>query len=298
MPLRSRLLSIDACRGLAIVLMILVNFVGLTPHAPWLHHAPWDGCTLADTVFPLFLFVVGFSTGLARKSTANILIRAGYIFVWGLILNFIMHPSVSHLRIPGVLQRIAICYALTACLHLKTTFKTQYILVIILLLGYWMMLRFIPVPHHGMYVLTPDGNLSGFIDRMLLSGHTYPKTHDAEGILSTLPALASTLIGLLSYQLFMRFTCPKKRFFALLSFGLLCFMLGWLTGQSLPINKNLWTSSFALWTSGISLFIFSACYLVTDVWCIRVTPFLWLGRHALVLYLAHVLLIKAFLILR
>jgi predicted acyltransferase len=292
--------SIDVCRGLALALMIGVNFISLTSGNSWLHHAPWHGCTLADVVFPLFLFIIGFSTGLARKPTSKILTRASFIFMWGIAVNFIMYPGFIHLRFLGVLQRIAICYALTAWIRLKTSVRTQCILTVSLLLGYWVMLRFIPVPHHGTYVLTPDSNLAGFVDRIFLSGHMYPKTHDAEGILSTLPAFASTLTGLLSYQLFQYFEHPKKRLITLVCLGFALLVLGGLWGLSFPINKNIWSSSYALWTSGISLLIYSLCYFLVDIQRIRLG---WrilacMGRHALMLYILHIVLIKAFLVFR
>jgi len=300
-----RLISIDVLRGSAIALMIFINASALVPSYPWFMHASWHGCTLADIVFPLFLFIVGFSIGLALKKQEHphmlrhITRRAAMIFAWGLVLNLLMHVDFAHLRFLGVLQRIAICYAIVACLELKTTPRTQLMLCIFLLLGYWFILLWTPVPGFGAYVLTPEANLAGFIDRVFLSGHTYPKLYDAEGLLTTLPAMASTLIGLLTYHLFQRVQQPIARCKALSLIGLSLLLLGALWGLYFPMNKTLWTSPYVLWTSGIALLLLMGCYFLIDF---KKTPKGWqvfsiMGQHALTLYVLHIIFIKLQLII-
>lgn len=300
-----RLIAIDVLRGLAIALMIFINASSLVPSYPWFLHAAWHGCTLADIVFPLFLFMVGFSIGLALEKQKHphvlryILLRATTIFAWGLALNLLMHTDVAHLRFLGVLQRIAICYAITACLALKTTPRTQLILCIFLLLGYYLTLRCVPVPGFGAYVLTPEANLAGFVDRLFLSGHSYPTLYDAEGLLTTIPAIASTLIGLLTYHLFQRVQQPIARCKTLALIGLSFLLIGSLWGLYFPINKALWTSSYVLWTSGIALLLFMGCYFFVDL---KKIPKGWhvfsiMGRHALTLYVLHLVFIKLQLVI-
>lgn len=304
-PQTKRLISIDVLRGLAIAWMIFINASSLVPSYPWLIHANWHGCTLADIVFPLFLFIVGFSIGLALKKQKNshifrhIMLRAAVIFSWGLILNLFMHFDLIHLRFLGVLQRIAICYAITAYLALKTTPRTQLILCMFLLLGYYLTLRWGPVPGFGAYVLTPEANLSGFIDRLFLSGHSYPKLYDTEGLLTTIPAIASTLIGLLTYHLFQRVQQPIARCKALTLIGLSFLLIGSLWGLYFPINKTLWTSSYVLWTSGIALLLLMGCYFFVDL---KKIPRGWqvfsiMGQHALTCYVLHLVFIKVQLVI-
>lgn len=293
-----RLKSIDLCRGLTIAFMIFINASALAPSYAWFTHAAWHGCTLADLVFPLFLFIVGFSIGLAKKDIKHILSRAGLIFLWGLLLNLIMSFNFSldfsHLRILGVLQRIALCYAVTATLYLKTSYRTQLVFCASLLLGYWLILLWIPIPYFGAYTLTPHGNLAGFVDRIFLAGHTYPGAYDAEGLLSTLPAIASTSIGLLCYQLFKQLKQPKKRLYYLSCLGLIFITMGWIWGLYFPINKNLWSSSYVLLTSGIALLFFIFCYGITDVFRPKAkqSVFVFMGQHALMLYVLHLVFIK------
>lgn len=300
-----RLISVDVLRGLAIALMIFINASSLVPSYPWFMHASWHGCTLADIVFPLFLFIVGFSIGLALKKQKHphiirhILFRAAIIFAWGLALNLLMHVDLTHLRFLGVLQRIAICYAIVAYLELKTTPRAQLILCVCILLGYYLALLWIPAPGFGSYILTPEANLAGFIDRLFLSGHSYPKLYDAEGLLSTIPAIASTLIGLLTYHLFQRVQLPIARCKALSLVGLGFLLLGALWGLYFPMNKTLWTSSYVLWTSGIALLLLMLCYFFIDL---KKIPWGWhvlstMGQHALTLYVLHIIFIKLQLVI-
>src|SRR5271156_155757 len=210
----NRVLSIDVLRGLTIALMILVNDPGDWSHTyAQLDHAQWNGFTLTDLVFPNFLFIVGASIilslqsriarGDSKKTLAlHILRRSAIIFALDVFFNDFPHFHSSHLRIYGVLTRIALCY-LCAGLICLVTQRADRLLAIcsILLLGYWALMRFVPVPGfgvptHDIPLLDPDRNLAAWLDRRLLAGHLYEGTRDPEGGLSTIPAIATHLLGM------------------------------------------------------------------------------------------------------
>ena len=199
-----RVLSLDVFRGITIVLMIIVNSPGNPKPYGWLEHSAWHGCTLADVVFPFFIMIVGMSSVLAlsnlkRKNVSQsyifkkIIRRSVFIFLMGLLLNAFPYHLLdwSNLRVMGVLQRIAICYFVSAGLFLTSSIRTQALIAVIVLLGY----AFTP--------LMLAGDVGGYIDRLLLSPeHLYTKTFDPEGLFSTLPAIASVLLGnLIGFQL-------------------------------------------------------------------------------------------------
>ena len=208
-----RLLSLDVFRGLTIAAMLLVNNPGTWSHVyPPLEHAEWNGWTPTDLVFPFFLFIVGIATALSlgalrdagggraevfRKAFA----RAAIIFGLGLLLQGFPHYDLPHLRIPGVLQRIAIAYLLTAIVVLLTGVRGQVLTLLGLLLGYWTLMTLVPVPGFGRGVLEPEKNLSNWLDfRLLGVNHVWHETRtwDPEGLLSTMGAVASVLCGVLA----------------------------------------------------------------------------------------------------
>src|SRR2546423_3420677 len=198
-PLRLR--SLDAFRGLTIAAMVLVNNPGtwMAVYAP-LTHARWHGLTPTDVIFPFFLFIVGVAIPLSRPTVGRVLRRAAIIFALGLVLNGLPRFDWATIRIPGVLQRIAVCYLVAALLFLTTSWRRQAITTAALLLGYWAAMMLVPVPGHGRGDLGPEGNLAAWIDRALLGPHVLRLTrvYDPEGILSTLPAVATTLLGVLT----------------------------------------------------------------------------------------------------
>ena len=210
--MHDRMVSLDAFRGAAIAAMILVNNPGRWSKAyPALRHAQWNGWTLADCVFPLFLFIVGVavvfslakhkeSTDHDTKTVLRILRRTGILFGLGLLLNGFPEYDLSDLRIPGVLQRIAICYLAASLIILKTRIITQAWIVVGLLVSYWLMLEFIPVPGVGAGILEPGKNLPSYVDGLLLQGHLWYniRPYDPEGLLSTIPAISTTLLGVLT----------------------------------------------------------------------------------------------------
>lgn len=302
----ARLLSLDVFRGMTILVMILVNSPGNRTSFVMLDHAAWHGCTLADLVFPFFVFIVGVSSvltlakQLARGLSTNILLwkilkRTIFLFSIGLLLNAIsLHFDWSTLRILGVLQRIAICYFFTSLLYLTTSIRTQLVVIVVLLMGYWLMMTSSIFPIADLN-LTMDGNLAAYIDRLIISpSHLYKPTFDPEGLLSTLPAIATALLGnLLAAGLLSRAT-PQIKLKGMLKAGGAISIVGWVWGFVFPINKALWTSSYVLWTGGLAILTFAFCYWLIEIklWKRWSKPFEIFGVSALTAYILHVLFLK------
>lgn len=301
-----RILSLDVFRGLTMVLMVLVNSLGMRVAYPILLHSEWNGCTLADLVFPSFLFIVGITTVISLKKHLNaerttevyylILKRTIVLFLLGTFINvFPKTIDLSTLRVYGVLQRIAICYLVCAFLYLHTTVRTQVFIFWGILLGYWFFLTQVPMPGIGLSQLNMDRNWVGYIDLLLFSpGHLLYKNFDPEGFLTTIPSIATTLSGLITGS-FLLTKLPKQIKCALIgTAGLFFLLLAWLWSYSIPINKNLWTSSYVLWCSGFSLIVFGLCYFIIDVLGYRrwSFPFKIFGLNALFIFIVHVLLLK------
>ncbi|PJD94507.1 MAG: DUF5009 domain-containing protein [Legionella sp.] len=303
--MNERVLSLDVFRGMVIVLMIVVNYQLSTAAYPMLLHAPWNDCSVADLVFPGFLFIVGMTCVVAlkqhqiedkKKIIYSIMSRSGILILLGLFLNAYPFFIWSQLRYYGILQRIAVCYFFCVLIYLNTTVKTQIALFILIIGSYWIVLTQIPVPGVGANQLTTVGSWVSYIEQLLFSpDHLFGKTYDPEGFLSTIPALATTLSGLVAGQLVFntQYSRPKKWLF-MFGAALLCLLFGWLWHYDFPLNKSLWTSSFVLWTSGWSLLLFSFCYLLIDIlgytrWS---TAFKLFGVNALFAFIVHVLLIK------
>lgn len=301
-----RILSLDVVRGITIVLMILVNSQSGTLSYPMLLHAKWNGCTLADLVFPSFLFIVGVSIVIAlskhlgsmNKATLyrEIFKRSLILFLLGLLLNmYPRHFDLATLRVCGILQRIALCYLLCSLFYLHSTVRTQIFLFVILILGYWLVMTQIPVPGFGAAQLTSVGSWVSYWDQLLLSpAHLWAKSYDPEGLFSTIPAVATTLCGVITGYLLLNSSSKQKTFFVMIAVGTLFLILGWVWGYSFPINKSLWTSSFVLWTSGCSLILFACCFGMIDIlgyqkWAL---PFKIFGMNALFVFIVHVLLLK------
>jgi len=301
-----RLASLDVFRGMTIALMILVNNPGSWKYvySP-LRHAKWHGWTPTDLVFPFFLFIVGISLSfsLSRRKTQSsgslqlygkIFQRTVILFALGLLLRLIPDFDFLTLRIPGVLQRIAICYLLASLIFLKTGTKVRIIISAGCLVAYWLILKFIPVPGFNAGVLELKGNLCGYIDTQLLSGHLYTPNFDPEGILSTLPALVTTLLGTLAGG-WLRFSRSKRlKTFGLLSVGIVLTIMGlWLHGF-FPINKQLWTSTYVLFTAGNALLALGVCYGLVDGLGIKkwAYPFLVFGTNAIAIYVGSSLMAK------
>src|SRR5688500_14105220 len=247
-----RLLSLDVFRGLTVAGMVIVNNPGTWRAVyPPLRHADWHGWTPTDLIFPFFLFIVGVAIPFAlepggtRGTIAHVRRRAAIIFALGLALNAAWGFDPATMRIPGVLQRIAVCYLLAALLFLATRWRTQAIVAAALLVGYWAAMTLVPVPEHGAGDLGKEGNLAGWIDRTLLGDHVWrvSRVYDPEGILSTLPALATVLLGVLAGHWLHTSRTPAHKSVGLLAAGVAGTGIGLLWGAWFPINKSLWTSS-------------------------------------------------------
>ena len=277
----SRLMSLDVFRGFTVLLMIVVNCCGVGSFAQ-LQHSEWNGWTLTDLVFPSFLFITGVSLtfSFSSRMSANesrfhllphILRRAAIIFAIGLLINAFPYYHLATWRIPGVLQRIAICYLVASVLYLWTGLRTRWIIVASLLVGYWILMRFVPVPGFGIPtvnipLLDPDRNIVAWLDRKLMWGHLYEHVRDPEGLLSTLPAVANTLFGVAVGQWIRSLRADSTRLLRrLLAVGLACFVAGELWGLTFPINKKLWTSSYVLVTVGLAMLVLAASYWLLDV---------------------------------
>jgi predicted acyltransferase len=303
-PPAGRLLSLDVFRGATIAAMILVNNPGDEPVAYWpLLHAEWNGWTPTDLIFPFFLFIVGVSMafsfssrlqrGTPRRELLNhVLWRGAILFALGMFLNgFPNHYQLSSWRVYGVLQRIAICYVISAMLALWTGRRGQIVAILGCLLGYWVLMRFVPVPGfgvptHGFPLLDPDRNLVAWLDRKLLMGHLYEVTRDPEGILSTIPAIATSLLGLLTGEWLRSARSARAKALGLAVWGVMGLVAGEVLNGWFPINKKLWTSSYVIFTAGFALVCLAACYWILDVnqWRRWATPFLVFGTNAIAAY--------------
>jgi predicted acyltransferase len=297
----ARLESLDVLRGLTIAGMILVSTPGTwtAVYAP-LDHAAWHGWTPTDLVFPFLLFAMGAAVpfalarrrGLSRPVRSHIVRRAAILFLLGIVLNAIETPPPLQLetfRIPGVLQRIAIVYAAVAWLTEQTSRRTQMAVAAALLAGYWLLLIAVPVPEVGAGVLTPLGNLSSFVDRWLLGRHLLTPQYDPEGLLSTLPAIATALCGVFAGDWLMERRAPHQTLW-LLGAGTAAALLGLAWGRVLPINKNLWTSSFAIFSAGLAAVTLAGCHWLIDTagWRAWSQPFAAYGRNPLAAYFLSV----------
>lgn len=306
MQTHQRIHSIDAFRGCTLAGMLLVNLPGSWSHLyPPLQHAQWHGWTPTDFVFPFFLFAMGLSMAFSfekRRENAessslwrHILKRSFLLYLIGILLNAYPHFTWSKLRIPGVLQRLALAYiiASTACLMLR--WRGLVRLSVCVLLLYWLMLSGSSVPGYGVGQLTPEGNVGAYFDRLLLGGHLYREHWDPEGLLGTLPSAVNIWLGYLT-ALFMRSTSihSSEQTNRLFVGGWLFILLGLFWGIFFPINKKLWTSSYVIFSSGAALQLLAICNWSLDVqkhkklW----QPALIFGSNALVLFILHILYIK------
>jgi predicted acyltransferase len=323
----NRVLAIDVLRGITIAFMILVNDPGDGAHAyAQLDHAVWNGWTLTDLVFPTFLFLVGCSTvfsldarirrGNCRKTLAgHIFLRALKIFALKMILTMVPYFHMTHLRIYGVLTRIALCYLIGGLILLVT--RNPRVLATItatILATYWAIMRFVPIPGIGRPVqdvpfLDMNNNLAAWLDRgindffqrTIHTGVLYEHTRDPEGLLSTLPAIATVLLGALAaLWLKQHFDNPDKARNGLILGGLVSFAAGLAWNPWFPINKNLWTSSYVLMAAGWALVGLGLFYWLIDVKRLHETrvgswftkPALIFGSNAIAAYAISSIIVK------
>jgi predicted acyltransferase len=308
------LLSLDAFRGLTIVGMILVNNPGSWNHLYWpLGHAKWHGWTPTDLVFPFFLFIVGTSLAYSLRKYRDgaqvkpsvywrivrrtvVLILLGWLP--GLLLRTISYFNGSAdsfdletLRLPGVLVRIAIVYFFASLIVLHVPVRGQIVLGIVLLLGYWGLLAWLPNPHDYAANLSREGNVVGAIDRAVIGqNHMYSgdRMTDPEGLLSTLPAIVTSLLGYWTGLVIQRRGLNNETVLLLLGCGAICVQLGLLWNLAFPINKKLWTSSYVLLSAGLALQLLAGCILMFDVrgWRRLARPFEIVGINAIFVFVA------------
>jgi predicted acyltransferase len=299
-----RLLSLDAFRGLTIAAMILVNNPGSWNAVYWpLDHAHWHGWTPTDLVFPFFLFMVGMALPFSRRTTAGaVLRRAAVLFGLGLLMAAYPRFDLATVRIPGVLQRIALCYLAAWAVRRTIGLRGQVIAVALACGLHWFLLTRLPVPGVGPASLEPETNLGAWLDRLLLPGHLWKqsRTWDPEGVLGTLPALATTLLGALAGSWLRTARSAAARTAGLLGGGLLLTLAGLAWHPWFPINKSLWTSSYVLFTAGMAAYLFGLVYWVVDArghaaWA---RPFAAYGRNAIFVFVASGLLLKTLILIR
>jgi predicted acyltransferase len=320
----TRLVSVDVFRGMTIVAMILVNNPGNFKTTYWpLEHAQWHGWTPTDLVFPFFLFIVGVAIVLALKRrldsgvpkrplVVKILKRSAIIFGLGLFLSGYpfglfgrrgFGELLDTWRIPGVLQRIAVCYLVVALLVLFCRVRTLKVLTVVFLVGYWALMILVPVPGLGAPDIDdPGGHLSAWLDRAVFGDHVwqYAKVYDPEGILSTIPALATTLFGVFAGLLLVAARDPVEKAARLFVKGSLLVCVGFIWGWFFPINKPIWTSSYAVFTAGLAFCCLALCLWFFDI---RDNPrtamfFTVYGVNAIALYVGSGVLARTLLYLR
>jgi len=296
-----RLISLDAFRGATIAAMILVNNAGSfeSAYQPLLH-VPLHGWTFTDCIMPSFLWIVGvamtfsFAKRVERVDARlqlmlHSLRRGAIIIALGLFLYLFPEFDFANMRIPGVLQRIGVCYIICAAIFLWSSWRGVLGWLLGCLVAYWLMLTLLPVPGYGPGVLTPMGNFAGYVDRLLITGHMWTKANDwdPEGVLSTIPSISTMLFGVLTGYLLRR-NLAREKTIGWVFFGgaALLFAGSWLD-HFMPINKMIWTVSFAVLMAGISATTFACFYWLIDVqgyqrWA---KPAVVFGMNAITIYM-------------
>lgn len=298
-----RLISLDVFRGLTIGAMVLVNNPGTWSAVyPPLEHAKWHGWTFTDTIFPFFIFIMGIAIPIAlekRKAAGQVggglylklLQRTASLFGLGLFLAIFPFYNwmkgewidIGTLRIMGVLQRLALCYFFASVLFLWFKPRGLLIAAFVLLLGYWALMEW-----GGNGDLSVEGNFSGAVDRVILGPHMWKgsKFYDPEGLLSTLPAIATCIFGVLTGQLIASTKSAEGKVAEMFVWGFALLALGWMWSAFFPINKGLWTSSYSVFMSGLAMCVLAACYWIIDIkgWKQWTGPTVVFGVNALALF--------------
>jgi predicted acyltransferase len=313
-PQPHRIASIDALRGFTIFWILggdgvawslqqmsvgkgsLVsaagNFIGTQ-----FEHVAWEGFRFYDFIFPLFIYVTGISIVLSltrlveregkAKAHLRVLRRSLLLYVLGLLFYGGVSAKWPDIRLLGVLQRLALCYFFASLLFLNFRLRGLVVAFVALLVGYWALMTFVPVPGIGAGSFAPDANLANWIDAHYLPGRLWDTTRDPEGLLSTLPAIGTCLLGVFSGMLLMdRRLAPRQKSLRLIGAGAVMVALGYLWGLQFPVIKAIWTSSFVLVAGGYSVMLLGAMHQIVDVWQWRAwaTAFVWIGANAITLY--------------
>lgn len=309
-----RLLSLDALRGFDMFWImgaeaIFHELYKLTDSPFWgalstqMEHVEWNGFRFYDLIFPLFLFISGVAMpfslarridkGVSKQELAKHVVRRGLTLVlFGIIYNGALRSmDWDQIRYASVLGRIGLAYMFAGLIFIYASRRNQLFWFVGILISYWAMMMFIPVPGYGAGDLSLEGSLVGYVDRMLLPGVLWLKVHDPEGILSTFPAIATALMGALAgYQLRDVGLAPSRKALVIGIAGIVSLGLGWLWDLNFPVNKNLWTSSFVLVAGGWSLILLSIFYYIIDVrgWKSWAFFFIVIGLNSITIYMAPV----------
>ncbi len=296
--IQKRLISLDAFRGITIMLMILVNNPGTWKHVyPPLLHAKWHGLTPADLVFPFFLFIMGTAMAFSfrRRLDENkpsvlfytkILRRTFLLIAIGMFLGLYPQFDFNNMRIPGVLQRIGLCYFFVSMIVIHFKSRGQWIWIAALLLGFWPLMTLIPFPGHVGEPWALGSNFAQFIDNVLLKGHLGKPDFDPEGLISTIPAVAQTLLGYRVGRWLQSDREPLAKINGMFVAANALLFLGLILSLWMPVNKQLWTSSYVLVTTGAGLHVLTVCYWLMDVrgWKAWAKPFVIFGSNAIFVY--------------
>jgi predicted acyltransferase len=309
-----RVVSIDALRGLNIFCVIgldgimwaiaemsqgkgtVVSVTG-TFIGDQFTHVHWEGLRFYDFIFPLFIFITGVSIVFSlpqlaaregkTKAHLRVLRRSLLLYVLGFIAYGGFTTNWADVRVLGVLQRIGLCYFFTSLMFLNLNLRGLLAALVVLLVGYWALMTFIPVPGIGTGSFVPDANLANWIDYNYLPGRLWEVTRDPEGMLSTLPAVGTCLLGVFAGILLRNDRLSEKqKTIWLITFGCALIVFGYLWAVVFPIIKEIWTSSFALVTAGYSAVLLAAMHQIIDVWRSQrwATVFIWIGANAIALY--------------
>jgi predicted acyltransferase len=307
--LSDRVLSVDVLRGFDMfwiiggeavfrVLFVIMGGPFNEYLAPEMYHTKWIGFTFYDLIFPLFVFIVGMSVVFSLgKYKVNKDYKAAYkrifkrfviLFLLGVLYNGALIEGFERLRLMGVLQRLAITYLVTGILYLHFDLKKLIAVTAAILLGYWILISFIPAPGLDYATNEMGKNWADWFDQHFLPFHLYRDISDPEGLLSTVPAIASSLLGLFASLLLINKTISmQKKAAYYIGGGIIMTLIGFLWGLQFPVIKNIWTSSYVLVAGGYSFLLFGVMYLVLDVWKIKkwATPFVWIGMNPIFIYM-------------
>jgi predicted acyltransferase len=306
----SRLLSLDALRGFDMFWIVgaedIVHALSkISQRGPikflsnQLEHKAWEGVAFYDLIFPLFVYIVGVSIvfSLSRSlrtagkaaTIRRVLKRTFLLLLIGIFYYGGLSAGLDQVRLLGVLQRIALCYMFASLIFCVAKPKAMVAICVSLLIGYWALMTFVPVPGHGAGNFAEGANLANYIDSRYLPFRKWDGDHDTEGLLSTLPAIATCLLGVFSGLLLSNVRVPdRKKVLYLIVAGIAGVVLGFLWGLQFPVIKKVWTSSYVLVAGGYSCIFMAVFYQVIDIWKVQrwATPFVWIGMNPITIYLA------------
>ena len=306
----ARLMSLDALRGFDMFWIVgadaLVESLRKLSEngvvqglARQLEHVGWAGFHFEDLIFPMFVFIVGVSLVFSLSRTierqgraaaaARIVRRAVLLYLLGIFYYGGLSTPFHEIRLLGVLQRIAIAYLFAGLIFCYAGLRGRVAACAVLLLGYWALMTFVPVPGVGAGHFEPGQNLANWVDKHYLPLRKWSGDYDPEGLLSTLPAIANCLLGVFAGGLLQSNLDDRRKVLYLVAGGVACALLGWLWDFQFPVIKQLWTSSFVLVAVGYSAVLLGLFYLVVDVWKYRTwaQPFVWIGMNPITIYMIH-----------